>query len=363
MYFGGTAALNGEMTLGQLLIFMTYMGYLLGPVEELAGQIAARNQKLIDVSRVYEVLTDHEGIENLRSDRKFSGGYGKIEFQNVSYSYRNMPVLNNINLTIGPTEKIGIIGPSGSGKSTLLKLLPLFIEPTGGRILIDGVDIQSVSEKELRHRISWIAQSPQLFNESVIENLADGDLYRQLSMQEIEQAINVAYVNEFLQKLPLGINSPAGEGGNNFSGGQKQRIAIARGLLKNAPIVCMDEPTAALDSKSEKIIRDSIAKLIANKTVLMVTHRKALLSLMDRVYVMDGSSLRDVKELGGLEKYLQQIMDTESFNPAPTEAPAEIRVIQQTAPQQQDIPPQVISKVDDYMPYEETSDGVVHIKH
>lgn len=320
MYFGGTAALNGQMTLGELLIFMTYMGYLLGPVEELAAQIAARNQKLVDVSRVYEVLTDHEGIENLRTDHHFPGGYGKIEFQNVSYSYNNVPVLNGVNLIINPTDKIGIIGPSGAGKSTLLKLLPLFIEPTGGRILIDGVDIQTVSQKELRHRIAWIAQSPQLFNETIIENLADGDIYRQLTTPEIEQAINVAYVKEFTDKLPLNINSPAGEGGNSLSGGQKQRVAIARGLLKNAPIVCMDEPTAALDSKSEKVIRDSIVKLIANKTVLMVTHRKALLSLMDKVYVMDGSSLRDVSEYGGLDRYLQKIMDTEAFNPAPVEA-------------------------------------------
>ena len=332
MYFGGTAALNGQMTLGELLIFMTYMGYLLGPVEELAGQIAARNQKLVDVSRVYEVLTDHEGIENLRNDKHFPGGYGRIEFQNVSYAYNNIPVLSNINLVVEPTQKIGIIGPSGSGKSTLLKLIPLFIEPSRGRILIDNVDVQTVSVFELRHRIAWISQTPQLFNESLKENLLDGDVQRAILPREIDQATGAAYVNEFADHLPGGLESMVGEGGNTLSGGQKQRLAIARGLLKNAPIVCMDEPTAALDSKSEKYIRDSIAKLIANKTVLMVTHRKALLSLMDKIYVMDGTSLRDVNDLGGLDAYLQKITDTEVS--APSAAKDEFTEAQRLASQQ-----------------------------
>ena len=318
MYFGGTAALNGQMSLGQLLIFMTYMGYLLGPVEELAAQIAAKNQKLVDVSRVYEVLTDHEGIESQRGENHFPISRGRIEFQNVSYRYNNVPVLTGLNMVIEPGQKIGIIGPSGSGKSTLLKLLPLFIEPSQGRIMIDNVDIQTVSLQELRQRIAWIAQSPQLFNETILENLADGDVYRQMEPAEIQQAMAVAYINEFAGRLPMGVNSMAGEGGGSLSGGQKQRIAIARGLLKRTPIVCMDEPTAALDAKSENFIRDSIAKLITNKTVLMVTHRKALLSLMDKIYVMDGASLRDVKDFGGLDAYLQKIMDVET-KPAETE--------------------------------------------
>ncbi len=328
MYFGGTAALNGQMTLGELLIFMTYMGFLLGPVEELAAQIAARNQKLVEVSRVYEVLSDHEGIEFMRRDSHFPISRGRIEFQNVSYSYNNMPVLSNLNMVIEPGQKIGIIGPSGSGKSTLLKLLPLFIEPTQGRIMIDNVDIQTVSLQELRQRIAWIAQSPQLFNETILENLTDGDVYRQVKPDEIQKTIAVAYVNEFTDKLPMGVNSTAGEGGGSLSGGQKQRIAIARGLLKNAPVVCMDEPTAALDSKSENYIRDSIAKLITNKTVLMVTHRKALLSLMDKIYVMDGTTLRDVNDFGGLDQYLQKIMDVET---APTETGAQKNEIQKQA--------------------------------
>jgi ABC-type bacteriocin/lantibiotic exporter with double-glycine peptidase domain len=315
MYYGGTAALNHQITLGQLLIFMTYMGYLLGPIESLAAEIAMRNQKLIDVSRIYEVLTDHEGVENLRQANHFPIRSGRIEFQNLTYAYNDVKVLDNVSLTIEPGQKIAIIGPSGGGKSTLLKLLPLFIEPTLGRVMIDGVDIQTVSLTELRQSISWISQFPQLFNGTIVENLIDGNVYRQIEPYEIDSAITVANVKEFTDRLPLGLNSPTGESGNSLSGGQKQRIAIARGLLKNAPIICMDEPTAALDSKSEALIRDSIAKLINGKTVLMVTHRKALLALMDKIYVLEGGKLRGVEDYGGLDTYLQRIMDTEAITP------------------------------------------------
>ena len=331
MYFGGTAALHGQMTLGQLLIFMTYMGYLLGPVEAIATEIAARNQKLVDVSRVYEVLTDHEGVENLRKENHFPATQGRIEFQNVSYLYNETVVLNKVNLTVEAGKKVAIIGPSGSGKSTLLKLLPLFIEPSQGRILIDNIDIQSVSLQELRQHIVWISQNPQLFNGTILENLADGNITRQVAQEEIEAAIMAANVKEFTDRLPLGLNSPAGEGGNSLSGGQKQRIAIARGLIKNALIVCMDEPTAALDAKSENAIRDSIARLIAGKTVLMVTHRKALLSLMDTVYVMDNGTLRRVDEYGGLDSYLQRISDTEASTERHKEAEAQVRMQQMMA--------------------------------
>jgi ATP-binding cassette subfamily B protein len=311
MYLGGSAALRGEMTLGQLLIFMTYMAFLLSPIENIATEIAMRNQKMVDVSRVYEVLTDHEGIENLRKDHHFSAQRGTIEFQNITYAYGDTTILKGINLTIPAGQKAAIIGPSGSGKSTLLKLLPLFVEPSQGRILVDGIDIQTVSLQDLRQNIVWISQNPQLFNESIYENLLDGDVYRQIGAEEIDQALIAANVKEFTGRLPLGLQSPAGEGGNSLSGGQKQRLAIARGLVKSAPIVCMDEPTAALDSKSEMNIRDSIAKLIQGKTVLMVTHRKALLSLMDIVYVMDEGHLKPVEELGGLDAYLRQISDLE----------------------------------------------------
>jgi len=305
MYLGGSAALRGEITLGELLIFMTYMGYLLDPVENLVEQITGRNQKIIDVNRIYEVLADHEGIEYLRSDSHMPSQItGQIVFKNVSYSYKDTEVFKNLNLVIDPGQKAAIIGPSGGGKSTVMKLLPLFLEPGSGQVLIDNVDIQSVSLKELRQHISWVSQTPQLFDGTIIDNLTDGDVSREVSNEEIMAAIETANVTEFASKLPMGLASPAGENGSSLSGGQRQRISIARALVKNAPIVCLDEPTAALDAKSENLIRDSLLKMIEGKTVLMVTHRKSLLSLMDIVYVLDNGTMTDVNELGGLDHYL-----------------------------------------------------------
>lgn len=306
MFFGGSAALEGRMSFGELFIFMTYMGYLLGPVESLVNQITSRFQKKIDVNRIYEVLSDHEDIENLREDRALPAQMsGAITFRDVSYSYVGQPIFTNLNLRIEPGEKVGIIGPSGGGKSTILKLLPLFIEPDAGQIYIDDYDVQSVSMSDLRRKIGWVGQTPQLFTGSIADNLYDGDIYRQISADELRHAIDVANVSEFAIKLPLGINSPVGENGSSLSGGQRQRVSIARALIKNAPILCLDEPTAALDAKSENYVRDSLAEIIQDKTVMMVTHRRSLLALMTTIYVLENGVLTNVNELGGLDYYLQ----------------------------------------------------------
>jgi len=306
MYFGGTAAMQGQMTFGELFIFMTYMGYLLGPVESLVDQITSRYQKKIDVNRIYEVMSDHEGIENLRAGNRLPQIMnGAITFQNVSYSYDGQAIFDNLNLQIRSGEKVAIIGPSGSGKSTILKLLPLFIEPTSGSISIDDYNIQSVSLQDLRRKIGWVGQTPQLFAGSIADNLYDGDIYRQVSTDELRYAIDVANVSEFAIKMPLGINTPVGENGSSLSGGQRQRVSIARALIKNSPILCLDEPTAALDAKSENYVRDSLVEIVQDKTVLMVTHRRSLLALMDTIYVLDNGTLTNVNELGGLDYYLE----------------------------------------------------------
>ncbi|HMT55684.1 MAG TPA: ABC transporter ATP-binding protein, partial [Candidatus Saccharibacteria bacterium] len=158
MYMGGSRVLDGKLLFGDLIIFITYMGYLVGPVQQLINQVTSRNQKLIDVSRIYEVLTDHEGIEDLRTNEHMPEQIkGNIELKGVTYAYKNQAVFQNLNLTIPSGQKVGIIGPSGGGKSTILKLLPLFIEPAQGSILIDGVDTQQVSLKELRRKIAWVS--------------------------------------------------------------------------------------------------------------------------------------------------------------------------------------------------------------
>lgn len=308
MLVGGAAALNMEVSFGDLLIFMTYMGYLIGPVQQLIDQITSRNQKLIDVSRIFEVMTDHEGIEYLRQDHHMPQKIaGDINFQNVSYAYNGETVFSNLSLSVPAGQKVAIIGPSGGGKSTILKLLPLFVEPASGQITIDGTNVQNVSLKELRKRIAWVSQTPQLFDENIFENLLEGDVDRPVSDEEMANAVEVSNISEFVLKMPLAFETAVGENGGSLSGGQRQRVSIARALIKNAPIICLDEPTAALDIKSENYIRDSLAQMVKGKTVLMVTHRKPLLALMDIIYVLDNGQLRDVSELGGLDTYLAQL--------------------------------------------------------
>lgn len=310
IYLGGSEALHGKFSIGLLLVFMTYIGYLINPIQDITSQLTIRRQKMVNVRRVYEVMSDHEGIEHVRDEKRLTLSAGRIDFQNVYFRHGSTLILNDVNLTVMPQEKVGIIGPSGAGKSTLVKLLDLYLEPTTGRILLDGIDIQSVSLADLRRSIAWISQTPQLFSSTITENLRDGDINRMITDQEIAWAAQASNITEFVNKLPMGMNSIAGEGGSSLSGGQKQRIAVARALLKNAPIICMDEPTSALDARSEELIRNSIGSLIENKTVLLVTHRLPLLSLMDKVYVLDNGTLTDVQKLGGVEQYMYQLQKT-----------------------------------------------------
>lgn len=307
IYIGGTEALKGHFTLGALLVFMTYMGYVIGPIEDITSQITIRRQKMVNVRRIYQVLGDHEGIEYVRQDKHLPPIKGRIDFQNVSYSRGNSVILNQFNLTINPGEKVGIIGPSGAGKSTLMRLLDLYIEPTAGRIMIDGIDVQSVSLHDLRRKIAWISQTPQLFAETIIENMRDGDIERSITPEELAWATKAANVDEFISMLPMGLDAKVSESGSSLSGGQKQRVAIARALIKQAPIICMDEPTSALDNKSEKLIMSSLGQMIQNKTVILVTHRLPLLNLMDTVYVLKDGKLINVNDFGGVEEYMHQM--------------------------------------------------------
>ena len=317
MLAGGAAALNQQLSFGDLLIFMTYMGYLIGPVEQLIDQVTTRNQKLVDVGRIYEIMHDHEGIEYLRDGQNFNKQItGTIEFNNVSYAYGDQLILDSVNFTIPSGQKVGIIGPSGGGKSTILKLIPLFLEPQNGTVTIDGIDTQTVSLREIRKKIGWVSQTPQLFNEDIFENLLEGDRDRYVSDTEIADAVDVSNITEFVAKMPLAFRTPVGEDGGSLSGGQRQRISIGRALIKDAPILCLDEPTAALDVKSENYIRDSLSQMIGGKTVVMVTHRKPLLDLMDVIYVLDNGNLTDVNNLGGIDSYLAKLegIEMESAN-------------------------------------------------
>ena len=207
-------------------------------------------------------------------------------FNNITYHYNNKENLfEKFNLKIKSGEKVGLVGHSGSGKSTLIKLLVRYYDVTGGKIIVGGEDIKQVRQESLRAKIAVIPQDTTLFNRTIMENIRYGNVYA--SDADVIKAAKMAYADEFIRELPHGYNSKVGERGVMLSGGERQRIAIARAILKDAPILILDEATSALDSESERYIQKSLKKLMRGKTVIAIAHRLSTLKEMDRLVVMD----------------------------------------------------------------------------
>jgi len=235
------------------------------------------------LARPYEVC-DAENASVLTVNQ------AKIDFCDVFYHYKNSePLFENFKLCIGSKEKVGLVGRSGSGKSSLIKLLLRYYDLQGGKIEIDGQDISLVTQDSLRRQIALIPQDPSLFNRSIIENIRYGR--PDASDEEVYAAARKAYIHDFIISLPEGYQSKVGERGVMLSGGERQRIAIARAILKDAPILILDEATSALDSESEKYIQDSLKELMRHKTVIAIAHRLSTLKEMDRIVVMSGGKI------------------------------------------------------------------------
>jgi len=211
-----------------------------------------------------------------------------ITLENVKFSYTDSAdrrVFDGLNLSIPACQKIGLIGPSGAGKSSLVSLIMRFYDINEGRILVGGQDIAAVTQESLRRQIAVIPQDTSLFHRSLIDNIRYGDL--SATDEQVIEAAKKAYADDFIKDLPLGYNTMVGERGVRLSGGQRQRIAIARAILKNAPILVLDEATSALDSESERAIQDSLEDLMKGKTVIAIAHRLSTIRYMDRLIVMD----------------------------------------------------------------------------
>lgn len=300
---GGHKVFAGELTFGVLLVFITYVSQVFGPLGELTDSLAERSSSHGQAKRFFEVIDDHKDIEEMDTGQKLSHVHGQIDFKNISFSYKNKPVLKDVNLHIKPGEKVAFIGPSGSGKSTLLSLLPRFGIQDKGFIYIDGHETSQVSLNSLRDQISIVSQEPKLFSITIGENIAFAKPDTQYPLPEIMSAAANAFATEFVDNLPNRYDTVIDSEGANLSGGQKQRIAIARAMFKRAPILLLDEPTSAQDTASEQKVLEGIMRLMEGKTVLMVTHKHSLLSIVDTVYVLENGEVRNVKDYGGLESY------------------------------------------------------------
>ena len=249
-----------------------------------AWNVVQRSQGAFE--RVEQIMTAADDLENTPGKPKLENTRGEIEFRDVNFSYHEDPTLTNISVKIDTGTVCGIVGPSGAGKSTFVKLLPRFYDVGSGTVLIDGHDVRDIDVNSLRDQISYVPQSPVLFNDTVMNNILLGRAGA--TPAEAMEAAKAANAHEFITTLlENGYDTIVGENANRISGGQKQRIALARAFLKNAPILILDEATSALDSESEAKIHEALERLVKNRTVLIVAHRFSTLKLCDRVLVFD----------------------------------------------------------------------------
>ncbi|MDQ3159164.1 MAG: ABC transporter ATP-binding protein/permease, partial [bacterium] len=278
-YFGADIAL--------LFLIVTYTSTIGMRLWEFQNVLRQINRALGDASDMVKILQIVPTIKDPEEPEEVQINRGKIEIENMEFKYSdsNKPLFKNFNLRIKPGEKIGLVGRSGSGKTSLTSLLLRFSEVNEGSIKIDNQDIRNITQNDLRSHITYVPQEPLLFHRSLKENIAYSR--PDASMQEIKAIAKLAHAEEFIKDLPKGYDTLVGERGVKLSGGQRQRVAIARSMLKNAPILLLDEATSALDSESEVLIQDALWKLMEGKTAIVIAHRLSTIQKMDRIIVMD----------------------------------------------------------------------------
>ncbi|MGB4068459.1 MAG: lipid A export permease/ATP-binding protein MsbA [Nitrospira sp.] len=303
IWYGGYLVINGTMTPGAFFSFMAAMLLAYTPVRKLSGANNLIQQALAAAERVFDVLDMKTEQAQTQGMVPLAGIHRAIEFQGVSLRYESqkIPALTKVDLTITPGEVIALVGSSGSGKTTLVSLLPRFYEPTTGRIMIDGVPLDSYELQSLRAHIGIVSQEIVLFDDTIRNNIAFGRTGA--SQAEVEQAAKLAYAHDFILRIPDGYDALIGERGLKLSGGERQRLAIARALLRDPPLLILDEATSALDTESERIVQLALTNLMKNRTTLVIAHRLSTIQNADRIVVLDGGT---IVEVGSHEDLLRQ---------------------------------------------------------
>lgn len=283
---GAHKVVNGELTVGSLLIFLTYLSYLYAPLQTISVAIGDAKAHLVSAKRVFAIFAHEDVVHEVAKPIHVERTRGHIELHNVSFAYGQHTVLHDITLDIKPGEKVAVIGHSGSGKSTLVSLLARFYDVDSGHILLDGKDISQLEVKSLRRQFAIVSQDAPVLSTTITNNLAFAYEHHLPKEQDIIKATKAANAYEFIKQLPYGFKTEVGERGGNLSGGQRQRLAIARAFLKDAPILLLDEPTSALDAKSEAAVVEALNTLMAGRTTLIVSHNAGTLRHADVIYVM-----------------------------------------------------------------------------
>ncbi|MGH7894768.1 MAG: ABC transporter ATP-binding protein, partial [Candidatus Binatia bacterium] len=285
MWIGASRALAGTMSIGDMLIFLGYLALLYTPIAAASHTVGVVQAALAGIRRVFEILDRPETVTSGPRPLPASEVRGAIHFEGVSFSYDgNREVLSDVSVAVPAGATIALVGPTGAGKTTLASLLPRFYDPSRGRILLDGVDLREFRLDDLRRSIAMVLQPPIVFAATLGENVAYGK--PGASAEEIARAAEAAQLAPLLTRLPEGLATPIGEGGATLSEGEKQRLTIARALLRDAPILIMDEPTASLDAETESLLMAGLASLVRGRTTFLIAHRLATVRNADIILVL-----------------------------------------------------------------------------
>jgi subfamily B ATP-binding cassette protein MsbA len=289
VYFASLQSQAGEITVGEFVALITALALLSSPIKRLTKINVILQRGLAAAESVFELIDEHPETDT--GQIIIEDSHGEIEFRNISYTHygSDKPVLHDINLKIAAGETIALVGPSGGGKTTLVNLLPRFYNPTTGTILLDGIDTRDIKLTSLREHIAYVGQHIILFNDTIAANIAYGAQQRKLDEDTIKEVAERAHAMEFIEKFPDGIHTLIGENGVRLSAGQRQRLAIARALIKNAPVLILDEATSALDTESERVVQLALETLRSGRTSLLIAHRLSTIKNADRILaIKDG---------------------------------------------------------------------------
>jgi ABC-type multidrug transport system fused ATPase/permease subunit len=287
LWRGAALILAKTMTVGELTVYLAYLAKFFKPVKDLATTTNAVAQAAVGAERVREILDTDTIIPEKEDGLAPETVAGAIEFEHAAFGYDpETPILTDVSFKIGAGQFVGIVGPTGSGKSTVVSLIPRFYDVQSGVVKIDGEDVRGYKLKSLRDKIGYVLQDTVLFRGTILENIAFGR--PSATKEEVIAAAKLANADEFIMKMPKGYETMVGERGSTLSGGQRQRIGIARVMVRNSPILLLDEPTAALDSESEKLVIDALEKLMEGRTVIAIAHRLSTIRDANQIIVIDG---------------------------------------------------------------------------